>query len=733
VVLSPRRRRDFFTVWSRCRQRRDETGFALITVILVMVVIALLSAVLVQNIVSDLNGARRQVQVTSGLTAADAGLSDLVYQLQQGTNWSTYQTTYSSCGTGSCTYPTTTTGTWYGWNTVGTGRYEAHIDSCAILSSTRLSSSSCQTGTDVVATVAGQFPAVAGATQTIQAVVRNQAGGPVAFKYAMFGDTGIQVHHHNDSYISPTIVTSSIHSNGFITLNYPAIYRVGSMEASGAITIADGGGSTPAGSVTTSYNWPYWISGSDATNPARCYPALQYPALQMPTGGVTNSYWAVPTGSGASSSCAGEPQWSPNSVVVGNILANSVEIKAHGDTQVPTGLPVVNGNQWTPEATGTTCGPTNQAGFTDPVTGSCIPDDPANLDAGSVRFDVTGQTYTGPNSTTNAVAVESSSNGCTGCNQGTSDLSGHIGGQVNLHNSSWAPPSVPFPSINFTTVTYPVAKTDQGGATSCTTGSTCHIFSSASAFLSWMELPGNVYNPGTGTSYSASTNPCPTTYCMTWLDSTKKYTATASAVAYVVLRGTYEITGTTNLALAENTLRSAFGVGSAAATPTIMVAGALINEGGDITLTASLTVVGPTMDPFSPLTPDSQLPAGNFTVPGLLASGGGGQAISSTDYDTDNPYTSTANYQSIYKNTVIVRGLVYTGAYSSSTGTSTSENQHWHNSDPKNTQIIVGAQIGGLLHDCSNFTFSYDPLIENLQGFSGGGGGGVYVVDWVQL
>lgn len=725
-------RRDFFTLWSRWRRGRGEVGFALITVILVMMVIALLSVVIAQNIVSDLNGAKRQVQVTSSLTAADAGLSDLVYQLQQGTNWSTYKTTYSSCGTGSCTYPTTTTGTWYGWNTVGTGRYRAHVDSCAILSSSRLSSSGCQASTDVVATLVGQFPANTGATQTIQAIVRNQAGGPAAFNYAMFGDTGIQIHHHNDSYISPTIVTTSIHSNGSITLNYPAIYRVGTMEAAGAITIADGGGSDPAGSVTSSYNWPYWISGSDSANPARCYPALQYPALQMPTSGA-NSYWAVPTGSGTTWSCSGDPQWSPNAVVVGDILANSVDVKAHGDTQQPTGTPVVNGNQWTPEATGTTCGPTNQAGFTDPVTGVCIPDDQANVDAGSVKFDVTAQTFTGPSTNTNAVVVHNSSNGCTGCNQGTSDLSGHIGGQVNLHNSSWAPPTIPFPSLNYSAVTLPVAQTDQGSSGACTTGSTCHVFSSATAFLTWLETATNVYNPGTGTAYSASVNPCPTSYCMTWLDANKKYTATQANVAYVVLRGDYEMTGTDKLALAEDSLRTAFHTGSTAATPTIMVAGALVNEGGDITLTASLTVVGPTMDPFNPLVPDSQLPNGVFTVPGLLASGGGGQAISSTDYDTDGPYTSTANYQSIYKNTVIVRGLVYSGAYSSSTGTSTSENQHWHNSDPKNAQIIVGAQIGGTLHDCSNFTFSYDPLIENLQGFSGGGGGGVYVVDWVQL
>lgn len=723
----------------RVRVRREPVGFALITVILAVLVMGVLAVVIVQNVVSDLNGSNRQIQVTDSVSAADAGLTDLVYALGQTTsgtpNWSSFPTSYS-----------TSSGTWYGWNAAGSGQYRAHVDTCSILTATRQVSSGCATtSTDLVATVQGQYPANTGTIRTVQAVLRNQADGPPAFNYAMFADKGIQVHHHNDSYISPTIVTSSIHSNGFITLNYPAIYRVGTMEAVGKVTIADGGGSTPAGNVTSSYNWPYWISGSDPNNPARCYPALQYPSLSYPTGGVQNPYWDVPSGSGTSSTCSGDPTWSPNAVVVGNIVANSVEVTQHGDTQQPTGASY-HGVQWSPEATGTsTCNGTVQNGFTDPITGTCIPDDNADIDAGSVKFDVNGQTFTGPSGNptetdyTNSAAACTALGGqvpcsptCTACDQTTSDIAGHIGGAVKLHESTYAPTTVAFPSRDYRTYDYPTALTDQGGsASTCVNNYACHIFPTPGGqdILTWMKSASNVYYPGAGVHYSASVNPCPNTYCMTWLDANENYTNTPSQVEYVVLRGTYFITGTTKLALAENTLRSNFGTPSTASTPTLMVAGALVDEGGDIDLTASLTVVGPTMDPFNPMEADSDLSAGYETVPGLLASGG---KINSTDYNTDSPYTSTSNYQGLYRNTVIVRGLVYSGTWSSTTNSSTATDQHFHNADPKNAQIILGAQIGGTLHDCSNFTFSYDPLIENLVGFGGSSGGGIYVVDWIQ-
>ena len=751
------------------RRRSDDHGFALITVILVMMVMSALTAVMVNNLVSTFNGTSHQVQVTNALTAADAGVTDMVYQLQQGTNWSTFPTSYPGLNI----WPPPPGSGYYGWKTVGNGQYRAHVDPCGSLPSSRQTSSGCNSQTDEVVTVQGQYPANTGTTQAIQAIVRYQAGGPAAFNFAMFADKGIQIHNHG-SPITPTIVTTSMHSNGFITLNYPGLYRVGEMEASGKITIADGGGSSEPGP----YSWPYWISGSDASNPQRCYPALQYPALQYPSGGVSNNYWEVPTQNGSTWSCPGNPQWSLHASVVGDIYANSVEVKQNGDTQQPacettdlllhtavtSSCPQANGNQWTPQAYGTGCAGTGQPGFQDAITGSCIKDDPGNITAGSVKFDSTGQTFNGlagtgttgytyaRDATACANAGDSQCNqtagdggspsSCSACNQGPGDTGGSIGGQLNLNQASWAPGSINFPSLNFrdpTTGTLPTAEVDSGNAktstATCTTGSTCHVFAAASDFLTWMQTSTNVYYPGANVAYDPNTIVCPTQWCMTWLTAAQGghyyYTNTPASVAYVLLRGNYELTGSGNLTLSVSSLRSAFKTPSTAITPTVMVAGALVNETGGINLTASLTVVGPLMDPFNPLQPDSQLSPG--TVPGLLASGGTGTAIQSTDYDTDSPWSAYSNYQGLYRNQVIVRGLVYTGAWSSSANASTASDQHWHNGEPKNAQIIIGAQIGGTLHDCSNFTFSYDSLIENIRGFTGSTAGSIYVVDWTQL
>jgi len=43
---------------------------------------------------------------------------------------------------------------------------------------------------------------------------------------------------------------------------------------------------------------------------------------------------------------------------------------------------------------------------------------------------------------------------------------------------------------------------------------------------------------------------------------------------------------------------------------------------------------------------------------------------------------------------------------------------------------IYGAQVGGTLHDCNNFSFTYDPLVQKAFGF---GGGTVYIKDYQEL
>ena len=136
------------------------------------------------------------------------------------------------------------------------------------------------------------------------------------------------------------------------------------------------------------------------------------------------------------------------------------------------------------------------------------------------------------------------------------------------------------------------------------------------------------------------------------------------------------------------------------------------------------------MDPFNP--------TGTYastTVPGILAAGSN---ITANDYDTDSSWNASSLYESLKRNAITVRGLVYSASWNATTNSSVATDQHWHSYDPKNQTTIIGAQAGGKLHDCNSFQFSYDPLVANLPGFTVGGNPnnntvGVFVVDWKQL
>src|SRR5207247_3835824 len=126
--------------------------------------------------------------------------------------------------------------------------------------------------------------------------------------------------------------------------------------------------------------------------------------------------------------------------------------------------------------------------------------------------------------------------------------------------------------------------------------------------------------------------------CMVWLDSAQNDTWDPTKVQYVVLKGTYYVTSN-GLNLNWSSIRSLFGTASDKKTPVIMIKGALIVESGSVTLQSSLTVVGPTMDPFNPTGT-----YGSSTVPGILAAGGN---ITANDYDSDSSWTSTSTYESL--------------------------------------------------------------------------------------
>jgi hypothetical protein len=305
---------------------------------------------------------------------------------------------------------------------------------------------------------------------------------------------------------------------------------------------------------------------------------------------------------------------------------------------------------------------------------------------------------------------------------------------VNIHNSTWSPGTTQFPSLDYRTFNLPQARADQGTATdTCPAGSTrCHIFASDTALYTYISTAANIVNASNGTLYDTTPNPggC-LNVCVSWLDSAKKYTTTKANVAYVLLRGTYFILSGGRLTLDWSAMKTLFG---ATAAPNFMVSGAMVVERGDISLKSNLTIVGPTMSPFDANKPTCTASILTnclltTTVPGLLAAGG---AINAADYDSDGDWTSTGQYEGTKRNAALIRGLVYSGIWDNTTKKSTSADEHWHNYDAKNSSTIIGAQVGGKLHDCNNFLFSYDPLVRNLSGFTGAGGS-VFVVSWKEL
>jgi hypothetical protein len=130
------------------------------------------------------------------------------------------------------------------------------------------------------------------------------------------------------------------------------------------------------------------------------------------------------------------------------------------------------------------------------------------------------------------------------------------------------------------------------------------------------------------------------------------------------------------------------------------------------------------MDPFLPL----KIYPGNY-IPGLLAAGG---SITASDYDSDSRWDSAGLYEGLKRNAATIRGLVYSAKWDATALKSVPSDQHWHNYDPKNSTTIIGAQAGGTLHDCNSFVFAYDPLVQNIVGFTGNAGG-AYVVNWQEV
>lgn len=613
------------------RALRGDEGVAMIFVIAVGLVVSILVVAMFGSVLQNSTNSRSHRNVTSAQAAAEAGISDAFFKLSQndpGTG-KTYWSEFAGCPQSlPCTQSVGTNASYKMWvtnETVG-GNPTGHL----------------------IIWSQGKFGAN---TRTIRETV--QQTYPPAFDYSMFASKGIDIHHHGSSYLSPQVTTTSIHSNGYIKLDYSSEYTVNTMEAVTSITFAAGGGSTPGGNILdTGYSW------YDPLN-SRCYP-----------GGTSGT---------SQSSCT--VKYSGNSLVTGSVEAASVSMPLRGQIN----------KLMTPQQVGTQ---TIDGG---PYNGGIL--------AGS--FSSYNQTYTG----TNSIPTITS---CAVCDQGDPNTGVSGDGKVAGHlwlEKNYAPPVIPFPSIDFSTKYRPISTT----------------YSSASDFLTYVDKTTSNYRCFNGTSTLGA--------CATgaWPD------AIELPPAY------YDITSgslTLKASSVQSDVASALGVRTYGAVPVIIVRGGIIVENGGITLNSGLVMVGKDQTGGSDnilLPPSGKDPisvnvasgSGAFldssaNLPAILAAGG---SINSSDYDTDSSWTATCNcYEPNKATPIYIRGLVYSASWNGTT--SVPQNQHWHNYDPKNLMKIYGSQVGADLHDCNNFTFTYDPIVRNAFGF---GGGSVKVVDYQEL
>jgi hypothetical protein len=492
---------------------------------------------------------------------------------------------------------------------------------------------------------------------------------PEAFDYSMFAATGIDIHHHNDAYLSPQILTNKVHSNGYVKIDYSSEFYVEKLSTAGALTLPQDGGTYPGGAIpTTGYSW--W-------NPqnGRCYPG---------------NFSAA-----SSASCVAK--YSGHATVTGQIEAGSITVGSRGNTLPGSG----------------------PAGGTCPLgrlteTGVCIPQTFGDVKVGTAKIGAT--TYT-----------EASAPGCAQCNKGAAAAGGQLGGKLTVQ-PGFAPKVIPYPSIDYST-TYRVRPS---GAS--TGDGTTNVFGSEAAFLSYIANPANglfrTVNPTTG-ALSAWTY------------------ASGKMPGALYLNGIWDITaGDVTLKYDElvTAVRNGIKIANPTSTingvpPVLLIKGSLIAETGKLDIQTPLVIAGRgnRMDVLKcaayttgceqPSVDSTKFLDAAATEPGLLAAG---KTVDASDYDTDPPWTSVSTYEPLKASPIYVRGVIYSGKWNAATESSDATDQHWHTYDAKNTIKLYGAQIGGKLHDCNNFWFTYDPIVKNIFGF-GDGSKGVEVLDFQDI
>lgn len=595
--------------------RRDE-GVAMIFVIAIGFVVALLAAAMFASVLQNQRTTRLHRNITSAQAAAEAALDDAVYQLGLGSQWKTLP---GSAGWSQGTPHQVDLGT---------------NDAKGVAWFTKP-----PTGTNVIVWAKGTYGAN---TRTIRAVVTT--GSPPAFDFSMFGSKGIDIHQHG-GWLSPQAWTTSVHSNGYIYIDYPSEFNVNRLEAVGNLTLEKGGGKIPSGSVTSGgYSWLDPLNGL-------CYP-----------GG-----YASPGGTADRSAGACPYKYPGTATINGSVYAGSLTMGSHGAI---------------------------------------------NQLANAITLD-TGQILDG--GTGNGMAKVGSSN-ITTCAAGCAQVQKGI-----TITPGYAPDTIPFPSINFSDTSPTGLRGRSMSEANAGSPTATNYFTSPSSWLTWATgTKANYYNAsadGTLTAWNTG-SPYPDV---------------------ILLKGDYNISGgslSLDYGTVQKAVQAATGLTSGGA-PIILIQGSLVVENGGISLGTGLVVVGGDNHVNGIVIPGtssqptrintSALLDATASSPGILAAGG---QINSADYDTDSPWSSTSTYEPMKAAPVYVRGLIYSASWNATTGTSTPQNQHWHNYDPKNLMKVYGAQVGADLHDCNNFSFTYDPIVKNAFGF---GGGSVKVIDYQEL
>ncbi len=714
-------------------RHHDDEGVALVVAIAFLFIMTLFATMLVATMRSTQVTSRKTRNVTTARAEADAGVEAVTFALGLTGSAATAPWDAWVCTSANADDPMAANASCVKQDSVGGGTYWATVTKTAVPTQRQIN-------------MVGEYPTGSGDRVRLEVIVNQSA--PKAFQYSMFGDTGITVHHHG-TILAPQITTTSIHSNGDADLPLSSEIHVEDFTVVGQLDLTGSGdGNTvahPYGNVdgnigTDGYSFRYKLGPYD-----RCYPMWDPLAA--------TGHWDVSRPTNASPTTA--DNGCPNKVfpgyttVVGDIRAGSFSMGSRSVVLASGESKSMSGDTLAPVSGNVTISTSGEADLDGQKLSSSSP-----------------KTFT---------AAE-----CTRC-YNTTGAGGTIAGAVTVETNP--PPAIEFPSIDYENTYKSRALAEESGSCDgltdtdyCGAGAK-HVFASQDDWLDYITGKNRGYyryiDESTGTPQH-----------LQW-----KFNEHPDARPdYILLKGDYYVYGGVNLDSTDVNQRVAdalnngnnHGKGNGKGNGNgnvfdpdgpsipIVIAGSLISPDSGMTMKGRIYLVGrgnqtdflyktvagdPTSDVEADICvfanrvagpaerpgpgdyeecPEAQVgPVDGYTEvePGILAAGG---SINASDIDDDKPWLETSSYNLNVRDATWVRGVVYSASWDSKTGKSSAQGQHWHNADPKNSVRILGAQIGSKLHDCNNFDFTYDSIVQNAFGFSGEASG-IEVVSWDEL